>query len=98
MAATLSQQTLIEYRDALLAKGVKVTTVNKSVSTLSTFFKWALSIGLLDTNFARRIRLPQMVRKKRLAGSPWKTFIGCSMRQAAKRPSFSGPGMKRCSM
>jgi site-specific recombinase XerD len=55
---TLSQQMLIEYRDALLTRGVKVATVNKSVSMLSTFFKWALSTGLLNTNFARRIRLP----------------------------------------
>jgi integrase/recombinase XerD len=55
----LSQETLIEYRDALLQRGVKVATVNKAVSTLSTFFKWGLFAGLLNTNFARRLRLPQ---------------------------------------
>jgi site-specific recombinase XerD len=55
----LSQETLIEYREALLQRGVKVATVNKALSTLSTFFKWGLSTGLLHSNFARRLRLPE---------------------------------------
>ncbi|HZG57102.1 tyrosine-type recombinase/integrase [Paenibacillus sp.] len=55
----LSQQTFAEYRDALAARGAKPATVNKSVSTLSTFFKWAQANGLAGENFAKRLRLPQ---------------------------------------
>ncbi len=54
----LSHETIAAYRDALVSRGVKTATVNKSVSTLSTFFKWAQSVGLAGDNFARRLRLP----------------------------------------
>ncbi|TLS52294.1 hypothetical protein FE782_09980 [Paenibacillus antri] len=54
----LSQAAFSEYRDALVGRGMKTATVNKSVSTLSTFFKWAQSHGLAGDNFARRLRLP----------------------------------------
>jgi len=54
----LSQETFHAYRDELVGRGAKTATVNKSVSTLSTFFKWAQSAGLAGDNFARRLRLP----------------------------------------
>jgi len=60
----LSQETFAEYRDAIVARGAKTATVNKSVSTLSTFFKWAQSVGLTGGNFARRLRLPETKKEE----------------------------------
>lgn len=68
----LSEQTFAEYRDAMAARGVKTATINKSVSTLSTFLKWAHANGLAGGNVARRFRLPE---EKKEAPPRWLTPV-----------------------
>jgi site-specific recombinase XerD len=53
----LDQADLFHYRKHLLQKRMKVSTINKSISTLSSFFKWALQNGYIRKNFAEQLRL-----------------------------------------
>lgn len=84
--STVTQDTLIEFRDAMIAKGAKVATVNKTVSTLSTFFKWAQNEGLAGGNFARHIRLRT---DKKEAAPRWLTpdEVTALLEVVAKEPS-----------
>jgi site-specific recombinase XerD len=54
---------VVRFRDHELAKGMKAATVNKSLSTINSFFKWALSQKLLDKPlYAEQIRLHEEKR------------------------------------
>jgi site-specific recombinase XerD len=53
----LDQADLLQYREHLLQKRIKVSTINKSLSTLSSFFKWARQNGYIQKNFAEQLRL-----------------------------------------
>jgi integrase/recombinase XerD len=53
----LDQADLFNYRAHLLQMRMKVSTINKSLSTLSSFLKWALQNGYIQKNFAEQLRL-----------------------------------------
>lgn len=48
---------LINFRDLMLEKGMKVTTVNKALSVLSSFFNWARNKGYITKNHAENLRI-----------------------------------------
>jgi len=55
----IDEEKVIHYRYHLLRKGKKVSTINKSISTLSSFFKWACQEGYFQKNYAEKIRMYQ---------------------------------------
>jgi site-specific recombinase XerD len=55
----LEKSDLLQYRDELLRKEMKVSTINKSISTLSSFFRWACQNGYIRENFASQLRFHQ---------------------------------------
>jgi site-specific recombinase XerD len=55
----LKQVDLVMFRDSLLNKGMKVATVNKSLSTLNSFFKWARNNNHTTLSFPDHLRLPE---------------------------------------
>lgn len=61
----INEQHVIKYRNQLLKDGKKVSTINKSISTLSSFFTWACQEGYFQRNFAKNIRMYQFSNFKR---------------------------------
>lgn len=53
----LHQEDFVRYRDLLMNRGMKVATINKSLSTLRSFFKWANCNEYIQTTFPEQIRL-----------------------------------------
>jgi site-specific recombinase XerD len=53
----VDQTDLICYRDRMLERRMKISSINKSISILSSFFKWATKKGYAPCNYAERIRL-----------------------------------------
>jgi site-specific recombinase XerD len=61
---TMNDQDFIHYRDELFLKGVKVSTNNKWISILSSFFKWSINKGYIHENFAEYTRYPEEKKDK----------------------------------
>jgi integrase/recombinase XerC len=55
--SAVTQVDVLEASAALHSRGTKFATMNKSISTLSSFFKWANAEGYVGHNPAERIRL-----------------------------------------
>lgn len=53
----ISQEDIILARNLMIEKGMKPSTINKSISILSSFFKWAKEQGFVATNPTEHIRL-----------------------------------------
>jgi integrase/recombinase XerC len=53
----VDQNDLFRYRDRMLDRRMKISSINKSISILSSFFKWAMKQGYVRYNYAERIRL-----------------------------------------
>jgi site-specific recombinase XerD len=54
----------VRFRDWLIDKGMKAATINKSLSTLRSFFAWAKNNGLIQINLPEKIRLHEDKRNK----------------------------------
>src|SRR5690554_2821449 len=52
-----TQEDIVGARNRMVDKGMKSSTINKSISILSSFFKWAIEQGLVTKNPAEHIRL-----------------------------------------
>src|SRR5690554_6322575 len=52
-----TQEDIIGAKNRMFEKGMKPSTINKSISILSSFFKWAIEQGLVTKNPAEHIRL-----------------------------------------
>jgi integrase/recombinase XerC len=68
------------YREAKLEHGMKLATVNKEISMISTFFKWAKEAGLACSNPAEHIRIPEMRKPPRgLTDEEVEKLIACAL-------------------
>lgn len=54
--ATLNQGDIIAFRDEMVGRGRKISTINKGISILSSFLKWVKDKGLLIANVAEHLR------------------------------------------
>lgn len=53
----INREDIIFSRNQMCEKGMKPSTINKSISILSSFFKWAIQQGYATANPAEHIRL-----------------------------------------
>lgn len=53
----LTRNDVIEYREHLLEKGIKISTINKRISTLRTFLVWATQNSFVQMNTPENFRL-----------------------------------------
>ncbi|WP_164985287.1 site-specific integrase [Ammoniphilus sp. CFH 90114] len=60
----MTKEDLLECREDMLLKGRKITTVNKWISVMSSFLKWAKGRGYLTTNFAEHLRFLEEKKDK----------------------------------
>lgn len=58
----INQEDIILARNLMSEKGMKQATINKSISILSSFFKWCIQQGYMTINPAERIRLLEPAR------------------------------------
>ncbi len=58
---------VIAYKDQLLAEGLEMTTVDRHLACLRSFFGWMMDEGLLEKNPAERVRF---LRPKKLSSTP----------------------------
>lgn len=54
--AMLNQGDIISFREEMVGRGRKISTINKGISILSSFLKWAKDKGILTANVAEHLR------------------------------------------
>lgn len=60
----MTKEDLLQCREDMLLKGRKVTTVNKWISVMSSFLKWAREQGYIPANFAEHLRFLEEKKEK----------------------------------
>lgn len=64
----ITEEDILHSRDAMYSMGMKFSTINKSISILSSFFKWAKQQGLVSFNPAEDTRFFNPKAKERPKG------------------------------
>ncbi|RKD22729.1 hypothetical protein BEP19_10785 [Ammoniphilus oxalaticus] len=55
----LSQADVISFRDEMVGRGMKTATINKWVSIITSFHRWAIENEILTEQMAKRLRLDE---------------------------------------
>ncbi|MEW9670155.1 tyrosine-type recombinase/integrase [Ammoniphilus sp. 3BR4] len=60
----MNKEDLLQCREDMLLKGRKITTVNKWISVMSSFLKWAKELGYIPANYAEHLRFLEEKKEK----------------------------------
>ncbi len=61
----LSQEDVISFRDEMVGRGRKISTINKRISIVSSFLGWSVEKGMLQENVAQHLRIVEMKKEQR---------------------------------
>lgn len=60
---SLSQMDILSFRDEMVGRGRKKSTINKWISIISSFLKWSKEKGILQSNVAEDLRFVESQRE-----------------------------------